>query len=63
MKAAELRALFGKRITWTEAWCSARGGIVRKATVLEVVGKNVLVDTGGMTDWKWAPDMRDLKAL
>lgn len=62
MKAAEMRTLIGKEITWTEAWCAARGGIVREATVLDVQGRNVLVDTGGMTNWKWIPDMRGLKA-
>lgn len=62
MRAKELRALVGKQITWTEAGCRARGGIVQKGTVLKVQGKNVLVETGGMNDWIWAPDMRDLKA-
>jgi hypothetical protein len=62
MKVAELRKLIGKQITWLDTWCPKRGFIAREGTLLDVKGKNELVDQHGMNDWKWVPDMRNLRA-
>lgn len=61
MKAAEIRKLIGKEIEWLEDSCPWRGGIVRIGVVQEVSGRNVRVDQFGITDWKWLPDMRNIK--
>ena len=64
MKAAELRKLIGKRVEWIEAWCPHRGqGFRIEATLLEVKGKNLLVDRDGSADWKWLPHMRELRKV
>ena len=62
MKAAELRKLIGKQITWLDTWCPKNGFLVRHGVLLQVNGKNVLVEQGGCNDWRWVPDMRQLKA-
>lgn len=53
MKASELRKLKGRQVEALEigGWCRRR-----TCTVLDVKGRNVLVDTGGATDWLWIPD-------
>lgn len=56
MKAAEARKMIGKVVTWKEGSYPAM-----EAKILDVRGKNVLVDMFGFTDWKWLPDMIDLK--
>jgi hypothetical protein len=61
MSAAEARKMIGKPVTWLDTWCPKNGFIVREGVILEVKGKNVRVDQMGMTDWKWLPDMRQLK--
>lgn len=61
MKAAEARKLIGKPVTWLDTWCPKNGFILREGVLLEVQGKNVRVDQMGTTDWKWLPDMRELK--
>jgi hypothetical protein len=61
MKAAEARKLIGKPVTWLDTWCPKNGFMVREGVLLEVQGKNARVDQMGMTDWKWLPDMRNLK--
>lgn len=61
MNAAEARKLIGEPVTWLDTWCPKRGFLERQGVILEVQGKNVRVDQQGMTDWKWLPDMRQLK--
>lgn len=62
MKAAELRKLIGKQITWLDTYCPRYGFLQREGVLLDVKGRNALVDQQGSTDWKWVPDMRHLKA-
>lgn len=62
MKAGELRKLIGKDIEWTDredarGWCRSFSG-----TVVEVVGRNVLIDSRGSQDWHWLPAMRNVRA-
>ena len=61
MKAGEARKLIGKTVTWLDTWCPKRGFIEREGILLEVQGKNARVDQQGSNDWKWLPDMRNLK--
>jgi hypothetical protein len=61
MKSSEAKKLIGKHVTWFDTFCPKRGGLKREAFLIEVKGKNALVDQQGMTDWKWIPDMIDLK--
>ena len=55
MTSEEAKQLIGKPISY----CRKRISYVswRKATVLYVQGKNVMIDSGGMTDWLWLPDV------
>lgn len=62
MRASEARALIGKPVSWMDTWCPKNGFIRREGVILDVKGKNVLVDLQGGTDWKWLPDMRNLSA-
>lgn len=62
MKAAALRKLIGKPVVWDDTFCPKNGFISREGILLEVRGKNALVDQQGSTDWKWIPDMHGLKA-
>ena len=62
MKAAELRKLIGKQVTWLDTFCPKNGFIRREGILLDVKGKNALVDQHGSNDWKWIPDMRHLAA-
>jgi hypothetical protein len=62
MKAAELRMLIGRPVTWLDTWCPKRGFIEREGLLLDVKGRNVLIDQNGSNDWKWIPDMRNIKA-
>jgi hypothetical protein len=57
MKASELRKLKGRQV---QARRLSRDYIYepRTVTVLDVQGRNVLIDDGGMTDWLWIPDYR-----
>jgi len=60
----EIRQMTGKLIQWEEHVCQKSGfGILKTGTVLEVKGKNILVDTMGTTDWKWFPQMHNVKAV
>lgn len=61
MRAAELRKHIGKKIEWEYAHDRHRGTcLVRKGVLLEVAGKNVMVDMGGVGDWFWLPQMVNL---
>ena len=57
MKASELRKLKGRQVQALRL-----NGFYtyepRTVTVLDVQGRNVLIDDGGMTDWLWIPDYR-----
>jgi hypothetical protein len=61
MKSSEARKLIGKHVTWFDSFCPARGGLMREAVLIEIKGKNALVDQQGTIDWKWLPNMIDLK--
>jgi hypothetical protein len=58
MKASEVRNLIGREIEWYN-----RHGWRYSGIVLEVAGKNVLVDNMGSNDWKWLPDMYSIKPI
>ena len=62
MKAADLRKLIGKPVTWLDKFCPKNGFIKREGILLDVKGKNALVEQNGSNDWKWVPDMQHLKA-
>lgn len=61
MKSADLRKLIGKEVTWVDTFCPKRGGIRRYGLLLDVRGKNALIDDLGSNDWKWVPDMVGLR--
>ena len=64
MKPNELRALIGKLIQWEEYYCQKAGhGLHRVGRLVEVRGRNVLVDQMGSIDWKWVPNMLRIKAV
>lgn len=64
MKAAEVRKLIGHEVEWEYAHDHRRGTfLVRKGVVKEVQGRNVLIDVQGSDDWKWLPDLVNLKCL
>ena len=56
MTSKEAKTLIGKPIKYTKIhssyvhWC--------QAVILDVKGKNVMVEEGGMNDWLWLPDVR-----
>ena len=56
MTSKEAKQLFGKPVKY----CKTGGCYVRwyDVTVIDVKGKNVQIDDGGMTDWLWLPDVR-----
>jgi|688.fasta_scaffold849019_3 hypothetical protein len=63
MKINELRKLIGKEVQWEEHYCPKAGyGIARRGVLVEVRGRNALIEQGGCNDWKWVPDMRCLAA-
>jgi hypothetical protein len=55
MTSGEARRLIGKPIKYTRIYSSYI--LWQYAKVLDVKGKNVLVDEMGMTDWLWLPDV------
>lgn len=56
------KSLLNKEIEWEEHVCPKRGnGITRSGKVVAVSGKNILVDIGGTHDWKWKPQMHNLR--
>ena len=61
MKSNEAKKLIGKNVTWEDHFDLYRGGILRSGKVIDVKGRNVLIDQLGSTDWKWLPKMADLK--
>jgi hypothetical protein len=61
MNAAQARRLIGKTVEWLDTYCPRSGYRVREGVILEVSGRNVRVDMNGSSDWKWLPDMHDLK--
>ena len=61
MKSAELRKLIGKPVTWLDTFCTKYGFIEREGVLLEVKGRNALIDQNGSNDWKLIPNMRHLK--
>lgn len=64
MKALEARRLIGQEVEWEYAHDRRRGTcLVCKGVVKEVKGKNVRLDVQGSDDWKWLPDLVNLKCL
>jgi len=64
VKSSELKKLIGLEIEWLDNYCPKRGNYaIKRATLLDVQGKNVMIDTGGGYDWKWLPDMCQIKAV
>lgn len=64
MKAAQMRALIGKKIEWEYAHDRGRGTcLVATGIVKDVKGRNVLVDQQGSYDWKWLPQMANVKEM
>lgn len=57
MKVSEARKLIGKPIKYRPV---ARDYVYpwTNAVILELSGRNVLVDRQGMTDWLWLPDVQ-----
>jgi len=57
VKASELRRLKGQQVQVKRL---GRDYVYPQkiVTILDVKGKNVLVDELGMTDWLWIPDYR-----
>jgi len=57
MRAAEARKLIGKPVRYRRL---LRDYVYRfsEAIILDVQGRNVLIDKGGMTDWLWLPDVQ-----
>jgi hypothetical protein len=62
VKSSEAKKLIGKHVVWCDTWCPKRGWIEREGVFMEVRGKNVLVEQQGSNDWKWLPDMANIKA-
>ena len=61
MKIDKLREMIGQKIQWEEHYCPKAGcGLRRSGVLLEVRGRNLLVDQMGSLDWKWVPYMRHL---
>lgn len=64
MKAAQLRALIGKEIEWEYAHDHHRGTyLLRRAVITDVNGRNVAVDSGGMTDWVYSERLINLREV
>ncbi len=63
MNTTQARKLIGKQVTWLDTYCPKRGYAVRFGVILDVQGRNVQIDQCGMTDWKWLPDMVELKEV
>lgn len=64
MRINELRKMVGKQIQWEEYYCQKSGhGLPRSGVLLEVKGKNLLIDQMGSVDWKWTPDMLHLRLV
>jgi hypothetical protein len=64
VKINKLRELIGKQIQWEEYYCPKAGhGLQRRGVLLDVKGKNVLVDQMGSVDWKWVPNMLQLRPV
>ncbi|WP_428383752.1 hypothetical protein [Nevskia ramosa] len=64
MKIPEVRKLIGKRVQWETRPDPHRGTYsVRTGVIVDVMRKNVLVEHGGTSDWKWLPDMNNLKPI
>lgn len=64
MKVAEARKLIGKRVEWRTRGDPNRGTyFVRSGVIVEVAGKNVRIESMGSDDWRWLPDLIDLKEV
>jgi len=58
LTAKERRALIGKRVEWEECHDYHRGTcFVRSGVVEASEGRNLMIDG----DWKWYPEMTNLK--
>ena len=59
-----VRDLIGKEIEWEEHVCPKVGyGLTRSGVLLEVKGRNLLVDKMGSVEWMWLPLMHNLRLL
>ena len=58
MTAAQARKLIGRTVTWKDTFLRQ---YTHEAVLLEVSGKNVRVQSGGVEDWLWLPDVPDLR--
>lgn len=62
MKTPEIRKLIGQEIEWDtppdrfRGWYNTRSGIV-----MEVIRKNIRVESHGMDNWEWLPNMRNIR--
>ena len=68
MRTAEARRLVGKDISWNDRRdvLTLVHPPLRRGTLREVQGKNAHIDVLGSLDWKWLPDMlnvREVKAV
>jgi len=62
MKASDARKLIGKPVVWLDTYCPRRGYIEREGVLVDVRGRNLLIDQMGSIDWKWLPAIAGLKA-
>jgi len=63
MKTNQLKSLVGKLIQWEEYYCPKAGhGLYRVGRLIELRGRNLLVDQMGSLDWKWLPNMLKIKS-
>jgi len=61
-KTNNLKKLIGTAIQWEEHVCPKRGnGVTRTGILIELKGKNAHVDLGGTYDWKWIPQMHNIR--
>lgn len=64
MKTADLRKLIGAELEWEYNHDPHRGTcFVATGIILDVKGRNVLIDQHGSSDWKWLPNMVNLKVI
>ncbi len=63
--AAAARKLVGKEVSWNDRRdvLSLVNPPVRSGTLLEVQGKNARMDIQGSIDWKWLPDMLNVREV
>lgn len=64
MKLSLVKSWIGRQIRWEEHYCPKAGyGLQRQGLLLQVRGRNLLVDQGGSIDWKWLPSLMHLRPV